>query len=63
MAGVGSDDVGDALARVTHDLAARLDMERRLNDADAPRITDIEVMLHAVDSARHHIGGAEAQAA
>jgi uncharacterized membrane protein YgcG len=56
-------DLADALARVADELTAQLEIERRVNDAHAPRITDIETMLAAVDGTRHHVGVVETQAA
>jgi hypothetical protein len=40
-----------------------LEIERRVNDDDAPRITDIEAMLAAVHDTRHHVDVVETRAA
>lgn len=41
-------DIATALGRIADDLQGQLDLERRLNDADAPRISGIEAILHDV---------------
>jgi hypothetical protein len=56
-------DVIDGLASVGDDLATQLDVERRVNDDDASRITGIEGMMHAVDDVRRQIGHVETQVA
>jgi hypothetical protein len=56
-------DVVDGLARVGDDLAGQLDVERRVNDDDAARVTDIEGMMQAVNDVRRQIGHVETQAA
>jgi hypothetical protein len=61
--GIGTDDLVDALGRIAEDLTARLDAEHRVNDGDAPRVTAVEAVLHAVDSVRRDVGGVETQAA
>ena len=61
--GIGTDDLVDGLGRIAEDLTARLAAEHRVNDGDAPRVTAIEAMLHAVDSVRRDVGGVETQAA
>jgi hypothetical protein len=62
-AGLGTADVVDGLVRVSDDLTAQLDVERRVNDDDASRITDIKGMMQAVDEVRRQIGHVEVQVA
>ncbi|HSK89814.1 MAG TPA: hypothetical protein VK875_00740 [Euzebyales bacterium] len=57
------DDVVDALVRVSADLHAQLDIERRVNDDDAQRLKDIKAVLDDVAAAHTAVAGAQAQAA
>lgn len=62
-AGLSTADVVDGLASVSDDLSAQLDVERRVNDDDASRITDIKDMMQAVDDVRRQIDHVETQVA
>jgi hypothetical protein len=59
----GTADVIEGLATVSDDLTARLDVERRVNDDDASRITDIKGMMQAVDELRRQIDHVDTQVA
>lgn len=49
---VTADDLAMALARIADDLQTQLELERRVNDDDAPRIIEIETILNDVHAAQ-----------
>jgi len=59
----GTADVVEGLGSVSDDLTAQLDVERRVNDDDASRITAITGMMQAVDELRRQIGHVDIQVA
>lgn len=60
---VTAENVGAALARITDDLRTQLQLERRVNEDDASRITDIEAILSDVGTAQRVVSEVVEQAA